>query len=111
MWTSTPVAGWVSSLGGNLAFRMFKCSGVISSWQRQQWSTAVFAALEVYLSRMPQSLELACKLSHRLDQFQPKFTLFSVMIYTTHQMVTQHLMELVSVITILKRADAKQLRR
>ena len=47
MWTSTPVAGWVSSLGGNLAIRMFKCSGVIDSWQRQQWSTVIFAALEV----------------------------------------------------------------
>ena len=47
MWTSTPVAGWVFSLGGNISFRMFKSSGVIDSWQRQQRNTAVFASLEV----------------------------------------------------------------
>ena len=56
MWTSTPVAGWVSSLGGNLAFRMFKCSEVIDSWQRQQWSTAIFAALEVRVSLSDASI-------------------------------------------------------
>ena len=56
MWTSTPVAGWVSSLGGNLAFRMFKCSGVIDSWPRQQWSTAIFAALEVRVSLSDASI-------------------------------------------------------
>ena len=60
---------------------------------------------------MPQSLELACKLSHRLDQFQPEA--YAVWCHDSHHTLDGHVASHGACLRNYNtlRAHAKQLRR